>query len=184
MKRNSITKKRKRAAAGLCAAMICAAGMALPTNASLIGKKGEAYTDEMENFLAGLVPAEGLTIQGRTYDYWDVLGFLEEVRWAPDDYVHKNHTCVLSQLPEEDVRSIVAVLRLLMNCPKTYADYETVAKVQAALIEEGYDCGYVDGILGEMTYAALNELQEEHELRVINAVTDEVLEVLELKPED
>lgn len=164
-----------------CAVMT---GISINTSAaSLFSKEDDTYTDIVEKLVSGLVPEQGLTIKDRTYDYEDVRAFLEEVRWAPDDYVHKDHHCVLAELPEEEVRAIVSFLRMLMDCPVTYTDPDIIMDVQECLMQEGYDCEMVDGILGPLTFAALNEYQRKHDLDVINAVTDELLSCMGLEYE-
>ncbi len=42
----------------------------------------------------------------------------------------------------------------------TYADTETVRKVQNALNEAGYNRGTADGVAGSATYSALSAYQE------------------------
>lgn len=83
---------------------------------SKMAKTGMSYSDTVEEMIAGMVPEEGITIKGRNYGYWDVVTFLDEVRWVPDNYVHKDHHCALASLPEEEVQTIVKVLRVVMGC--------------------------------------------------------------------
>lgn len=164
-----------------CAVMT---GISINTSASsFFSKENDTYTDIVEKLLSGLVPEQGLTIKDRTYKYEDVLAFLEEVRWAPDYCVHKNHHCVLAELPEEEVQAVVSFLRVLMDCPVTYTDPKIIMDVQEHLMQEGFDCEMADGILGPLTFAALNEYQKKHDLDVINAVTDELLSCMGLEYE-
>ncbi len=74
------------------------------------------YTETVEQILMDLVPEEGIVVRGRYYDAWSVYNFLEEIRYDPYNYVHKDHHCVLQYVPQEYIYWIVSVLRICMGC--------------------------------------------------------------------
>ena len=65
-----------------------------------------------------------------------------------------------------------------------YWDAETVAEVQEALNEAGFDCGDVDGSLGEMTKAAIESYQEANGIDVTGTITNAVLESFGIEKEN
>ncbi len=67
-----------------------------------------------------------------------------------------------------------------METPVEYTDKATVKKVQQALNDNGYACGTADGIAGKKTYAALENYQADHDLKVTGTITHETLVSLEL----
>ena len=72
------------------------------------------YTETVEQILMDLVPEEGVTVNGRTYSKWSVYNFLEEIRYDPYNYVHKDHHCVLQYVPEKDIHKVVSGLRFIL----------------------------------------------------------------------
>lgn len=79
-------------------------------------KNGTTYTETVENILADMVPDEGIVVKGRYYDEWSVRNFLDEIRYDPYNYVHKDHHCVLQYVPEREIYYIVTVLRIILGC--------------------------------------------------------------------
>ncbi len=57
-------------------------------------------------------------------------------------------------------------------------DTETIKQVQKALIEQGYDCGKVDGDIGETTRKLLIRYQRNHDLAESGYVDPELLDAL------
>lgn len=78
--------------------------------------EGTSYTEAMEDTILSLVPEDGITIHGRTYGYWSVKSFLDEIRNNPYNYVHKNHTCILQYASEQEIYMIVTALRTILGC--------------------------------------------------------------------
>lgn len=74
------------------------------------------YTETVEQILMDLVPEEGITVKGRTYSKWNVYDFLEEIRYDPYNYTHKDHHCVLKYVPEEEIPRIIGTLRFILGC--------------------------------------------------------------------
>ncbi len=74
-----------------------------------------SYTDTVENIILNMVPEEGIEVQGKWYDYWKVKSFLEEVRYDPYNYAHKEHHCILQNVPENDIVRVVSLLRVIMG---------------------------------------------------------------------
>lgn len=74
-----------------------------------------SYTDTVENILLDMVPEEGIVIKGKTYDYWKVKSFLDEIRYDPYNYEHKDHHCIIQYMDDGDVHRIVGFLRLIMG---------------------------------------------------------------------
>ena len=74
------------------------------------------YTETVERILANMVPDEGITINGRNYDYYSVINFLDEIRWDPYNYIHKTHHCPLQYATESQIKLIVDSLRFVMAC--------------------------------------------------------------------
>lgn len=74
------------------------------------------YTETVEQILMDMVPEEGIVVEGRYYSPWSVYNFLEEIRYDPYNYVHKDHHCVLQYVPERQIYRIVTVLRILLGC--------------------------------------------------------------------
>ena len=79
-------------------------------------KNNISYTDVVENTILSFVPEEGITIRGRNYEYWSVLSFLEEIRYSSDYYIHKDHHCILAELPDSQIHEIVDAVRFVMGC--------------------------------------------------------------------
>lgn len=79
-------------------------------------RDGTNYTTTVTNVILDLIPEEGITINGRNYGYWNVVTFLDEVRYAPYNYVHKDHHCILAQLPEQQIHWIISGLRVVLGC--------------------------------------------------------------------
>ena len=77
---------------------------------------GTPYTETVEEILADLVPDEGIVVRGRYYDEWSVRNFLEEIRYDPYNYVHKDHHCVLQYVPQQQIYYIVTALRVILGC--------------------------------------------------------------------
>lgn len=57
---------------------------------------------------------------------------------------------------------------------------EEVARIQRALLEEGYNAGPVDGILGPRTRSALSRFQQDHNIAGNGRVNDRTLKQLDV----
>lgn len=64
---------------------------------------------------------------------------------------------------------------------QTYTDSETIKKVQAALNEQGYDCGSADGIAGTNTTNQIQKYQTDKGLSVSGTINDELLKSLNIQ---
>ena len=78
-------------------------------------------------------------------------------------------------------RGILGVMMAAMlvlaggECCQAEEDEALVAEVQIYLNENGYDCGMVDGLMGEITSEAISSLQRDHGLSVTGDISDELV---------
>lgn len=75
---------------------------------------GMSYTDTVEKIIVDMVPDEGIVVYGKYYGPSKMYSFLEEVRYDPENYIHKDHHCILQDVPQEYIRAVVTSFRIIL----------------------------------------------------------------------
>lgn len=119
-----------------------------------------------------------------------LAGFKQKILY--DDYagpvaIEKNYykiTAVKDSLTTDErtnLRSMVSYsIRLLLSGDYKLLRDDDIAYLQIKLIEMGYDCGNIDGVMGEKTFSALRQLV----LDYLNRVNNQLQRLGYLKPNE
>lgn len=79
-----------------------------------MNETGLAYTEAVEDIIVDMVPDEGIVVYGQYYGPSKVYNFLEEVRYDPYNYIHKDHHCILQHVPQEYIKAVVTAFRIIL----------------------------------------------------------------------
>ena len=86
-------------------------------------------------------------------------------------------------------KAIFGILVILVCATSTIAfaeeinDVHTIKLIQATLNNEGFECGSVDGIVGNQTRDAVEEFQRRKDLEVTGLINEELIDALDITEE-